>query len=272
MTVSRRLVDAIQGEEHANELAALTRALTAVKGGGHDLAAIVAKRLTRAIQAEGNPEGLAALERAFAAGSGSPDQAATVLRRLVDAIQAQADPARLRSLSIAFRETAKRVGKSQSEALALQLAQAIHHEENADRLVVLSDAFATVGSVTPGLAPIITLRLTHEIEQRSNSGQYESLVRAFGNVAASTGTVDTRSVFRSVAHSLEYEVDTDNPKQTCLRFLSYLPDPLDSSDLANVLKYPNCIGKFHSAVVKRLATERQDRSSGEGRSLAFLRA
>jgi hypothetical protein len=37
------------------------------------------------------------------------------------------------------------------------------------------------------------------------------------------------------------------------KIIADLPDPLDSSDLANVLKYPNCTGHVRSAVLGRLA-------------------
>jgi hypothetical protein len=124
----------------------------------------------------------------------------------------------------------------------------------AGHLARLAGAFAAVAAHTsPAKADELAQRLAEAIEaEKTDPDRLDRLAGAFAAVAAHTSPAKACNLFRLLAASMQSQAYSGVPSPWS-EPIANLPDPLDPSDLANVLKYPNCTGKVRSAVLGHLA-------------------
>ena len=90
------------------------------------------------------------------------------------------------------------------------------------------------------------------MKEETDLDRLEKLAKALVAVEKSATSGESDRLFRALAISMQNEAAT-NVLQMFAQTISDLPGQLDPSDLANVLKYPNCIGELRSVVLVRLA-------------------
>jgi GGDEF domain-containing protein len=254
--VADRLAQAVAEETDAYRLSSLTAAFASVvKHAKPEQAAAVADRLAQAVAEETDAYRLSRLATTFASVGkhAKPEQTVAVAGRLAQAILKETDLDRRSRLTDAFASVVEHAKPEQAAAVADRLAQAIAKETNADRLSRLTAAFASVAKhVKPEQAAAVVDRLAPAIAKETNPDRLSSLSHAIGSLAIHLkDPVRARQLFRSLLSRSQaafgaYELSDLSS------IIAAFPGPLDSSDLVNVMKYPNCTGEFRAAVLGQL--------------------
>jgi len=253
---AQRLAQAVTQENDPDRIATLANAFVAVaKGAKPEQQEAVAQRLLQAVNEENDPVRLAALATDFmaVAKDPKPEQREAVAQRLLRAVTQENDPDRIARLADALAAVANGAKPEQQEVVVQRLLQAVNEESDTYRLARLADTFIAVAKdPKPEQQEAVAQRLLQAVKQEADPQRLVTLALAFAAVAKGTKPEQSGSFFRNFAVAMQTKGNS-SVISTWAEIIAELPGPLDPSDLANVLKYPNCTGEVRSAVLGRLA-------------------
>jgi nucleoside phosphorylase len=253
---AKRLAQAVKDQTDPDRLAWLADAFTGMaKKAKPEQVEVVTQRLTQEILNSTKTESLILPAKAFAAmvEIAKPEQTEAVAKRLAQIVKDQTDPTQLIFLAISFAEVAKFANPKHVEMVTQRLAQAVKMEPKLQAITLPAIVFAGMAkNATPDQVEIVTQRLADALKEKTDSDRLATLTEVYASVLRNARPGEAGTFFRSFALWMKTRGDW-HTLSVWGKSIAELPDSLDPSDLANVLKYPNCTGDARSAILGHLA-------------------